>query len=222
MPQGTKLGPWLFLILINDLNLATPCSDHNAPRIWKYVDGTTASEVVIKGRESKAQQIADQVVHWSSENKMKFNSDKCKELRISFARNQTEFSPVIVNGKGLEVVQHAKLLGVTISSELSWNEDISNIVKKASKRLYFLVQLKRAKVTFKDLVLFYVACIRSILTYATPVFYCITYIFAAGVRARSKKSLLYYKLRLRLSRGFRGCRHSTDHGLYRRELQQSL
>ena len=47
----------------------------------------------------------------------------------------------------------------------------SNVVKKASKRLYFLVQLKRAKVAFQDLLLFYVACIRSILTYATPVFY---------------------------------------------------
>ena len=102
---------------------------------------------------------------------MKLNSDKCKELRISFARNQTEFSPVIVNAKGLEVVQHAKLLGVTISSDLSWNEHISNIVKKTSKRLYFLVQLKCAKIAFKDLVLFYVACIRSVLTYATPVFY---------------------------------------------------
>ena len=155
---------------------------------------------------------------------MKLNSDKCKELRISFARNQTEFSQVIVNGKGLEVVQHAKLLGVTISSDLSWNEHISNVVKKTSKRLYFLVQLKRAKVAFKDLVLFYVACIRSILTYATPVFYYALpiYIFAAGVRVRSKKSYLYYKLRPRLSRDFRGCRHSTDHGLYRRQLQQPL
>ena len=34
---------------------------------------------------------------------MKLNSDKCKELRISCARNQTEFSPVIVNGKGLRL-----------------------------------------------------------------------------------------------------------------------
>ena len=50
----------------------------------------------------------------------------------------------------------------------------------------------------------------------------ITYIFAAGVRARSKKSFLYYKLRPRLSRDLRGCRHATDHGLHRRQLQQSL
>ena len=68
---------------------------------------------------------------------MMLNSDKCKELRISFARNQTEFSPVIVNGKGLEVVQHAKLLGVTISSDLSWNEHISNLVKKAQSYFIF-------------------------------------------------------------------------------------
>ena len=76
---------------------------------------------------------------------MKLNSDKCKELRISFARNLTEFSPVIVNGKGLEVVQHAKLLGVTISSDLLWNQHISNVVKKTSKRRYFFDSAKACK-----------------------------------------------------------------------------
>ncbi len=50
-------------------------------------------------------------------------------------------------------------------------QEPSSIIKKAEKRLYFLVQLKRAYLPRKDLVLFYITCIRSILTYAIPVFF---------------------------------------------------
>ena len=71
----------------------------------------------------------------------------------------------------LEVVRSAKLLGVIITSDLSWNEHINETVKKASKRLYFLVQFKRAKLPCRDLVLFCATCIRSILVYAAPVFF---------------------------------------------------
>ena len=44
VPQGTKLGLWLFLILINDLNL----TDNLNAKLWKYVDDTTSFEVVTK------------------------------------------------------------------------------------------------------------------------------------------------------------------------------
>ena len=56
-----------------------------------------------------------------------------------------------------------------ITSDLSWNEH-NETVKKASKRLYFLVQLKQAKLPIRDLVLFYATCIRSLLVYAAHVF----------------------------------------------------
>ena len=79
--------------------------------------------------------------------------------------------PVKVGGKDLEVVTSAKLLGVTISSDSSWNEHINKVIKKASKRLHFLVLLKRAKVPCEDLRLFYTTCIRSVLDYAVPVFH---------------------------------------------------
>ena len=52
--------------------------------IWKYVDDTTTSEVTKKGQHSEAQGIGNEVVNWSIRNRVKLNTDKCKELRISF------------------------------------------------------------------------------------------------------------------------------------------
>ena len=76
-----------------------------------------------------------------------------------------------VDNKSLEVVKQAKLLGLTFDNKLSWYSHIENIVKKASQRLYFLSQLKRAKIPTADLVLFYITCVRSVVDYAVPVFH---------------------------------------------------
>lgn len=64
----------------------------------------------------------------------------------------------------------AKLLGLTISDDLTWNAHVNEVVKKASKKLYFLVQLKRSRLPPSDLVLLYLSCVRSTVDYAIPVF----------------------------------------------------
>ena len=112
--------------MINDL-------DTNA-QLWKYVDNTTVSEVVVKGGESHAQAIGNRVIEWSRENRVELNADKCKELRISFAKEQRVFDPVIIEGKEVKLVTSTKLLGLTIVNDLTWNGHVTEKTKKACKR----------------------------------------------------------------------------------------
>lgn len=75
-----------------------------------------------------------------------------------------------MEGKEVELVTSAKLLGLTIANDLTWNDHVTEITKKASKRLYFLTQLQRGS-SEQDLALFYVSCVRSVIDYAAPFFF---------------------------------------------------
>ena len=56
---------------------------------------------------------------YSTQNTDKVNSDKCKEIRISFVKDEPQFTVVV--GNQLQRVTGAKILGLTISSDLTWN-----------------------------------------------------------------------------------------------------
>lgn len=164
VPQGTKLGPLLFVLMIEDIKVTNT-------DLWKYVDDTTIAEPVAKGVTSNIQNAVDELSEASNRNKFQLNESKCKEIRISFARCQPQFDPIYINDHEIEVVETVKLLGLNISSDLKWTYHVSVIVKKASTRLYFLRQLKRANIAEKDLANFYITCIRPITEYACPVFH---------------------------------------------------
>ena len=127
VPQGTKLGLWLVVLMINDLDIKSPL-------MWIFVDDTTASEVIQKGNTNNAQGITDELIEWSRKNRVVLNPDKCKELRISFSRNPEAFDSVSIDDKEIEVVNSAKLLGITISDNLTWNAHINKLVKKTNKK----------------------------------------------------------------------------------------
>ena len=84
----------------------------NNALLWKYMDDTTASEIVSKGDQRNAQAIADTMADWSRKNRVKLNNDKCKELCISFARVERDFPPVVIDGVNIKVVESAKLLAI--------------------------------------------------------------------------------------------------------------
>ena len=105
VPQGTKLGPWLFILMINGLRVS---GFHS----WKYMNDTTVAEIVARGESSDNQSAVHAVETWSCENHMTLNANKCKVMNIDFKKNRHAFKPVIVDGKELSVVSSAKILGV--------------------------------------------------------------------------------------------------------------
>ena len=125
----------------------------------------------MKSEVSKVQQAVDELATQTSADKFQLNETKCKELRITFSHSRKNFDPIKVNGQDLECVEQAKILGLQISCDLTWNNHVSEVVKKVNKRLYFLRQLKRAQVKSEELLLFYLTCIRPVTEYACPVYH---------------------------------------------------
>ena len=143
--------------MINDLSV----KDVND--LWKYVDDSSLSESVCRDGSSNLQKYVDEFNQKSTADGFQINESKCKEFCISFAPTTREFQPITINGKIVERVTSVKLLGLTISNNLKWNNHISHFCKKVAPRLYFLRQLKRAKLPANDLILFYSTCIKPFL-----------------------------------------------------------
>ena len=86
VPQGTKLGPWLFILMINDLK--TRLDE------VKFVDDLTVYETVTRFGSSDIQHAVSEIEEWSESNLFRLNENKCKELPIDFAKNRNPFPPI--------------------------------------------------------------------------------------------------------------------------------
>ena len=96
------------------------------------------SQTIPRGSLGNVQHAVTAVEDWSRSQRMQLNADKCKEMVVDFKKISHNFSPVEVDGNELPVTDCAKILGVTISSDLKWNNHIVDCIKKVNKRLYFI------------------------------------------------------------------------------------
>jgi hypothetical protein len=94
---------------------------------------------------------------------------KRKNLSSHSKKKPQDIPHLIMEGEEIERVTETKLLGVIISNNLKWDAHVKYVVAKASKRLFYLRQLKYAGLHENELVRVYKALVRPICEYACPV-----------------------------------------------------
>ena len=144
--QGSIGGPWLFLIMINDICIV---GTGNSISIYIYADDTCLRVDLsgdIEADQEKLDQIMKDVVRYMDAAKLKFNFKKT-EFVITAPKNHEKYSQLVLNFNGQVVEQqlHARLLGLQISWDLShkWyvSEMKDNLIASLKKRLYILERL---------------------------------------------------------------------------------
>ena len=100
---------------------------------------------------------------------MKLNVKKCKFMVFNPTQNH-DFEPDLeIEGSQIETQDEMKLLGLTVSNDLSWKSNTAQMVTKAYKRLWMVKRLKNHGASLGDLTEIYTKQIRSILEFGVPV-----------------------------------------------------
>ena len=127
VPQGSVLGPLLFLIYINDL------PNNISSNIKLFADDTTLFVEVTDCNESAdiLNQDLARVKSWADQWLVKFSPEKTKLMTCSF--KSTNHPPIIFDNSLLTETKSHKHLGLTLNSNLSWSSHIDNILKSVTQ-----------------------------------------------------------------------------------------
>ena len=182
-PQGTLLGVIEYLVSSND---STDCVDPLDR--FKYVDDATVLEMIqlagllteynfrnhvandipidslyLPSQNFQSQSYISTICQWTDENQMLLNGSKSNYMIFNRTKNYQFATRLNLNGKKLESVQEVKLVGVWITSNLSWAKNTSEICRRAYARLSMITKLKYVGVSIEELLIIYVLFVRSLL-----------------------------------------------------------
>ena len=129
VPQGTVLGPLLFLLYINDL------SDNLQSTVKLFADDALLYGVITSDSDcDRLQDDLHKLEQWQNLWQMEFNPSKCKILCISNKKHPPQ-KRYLFCGVELDQVEEMSYLGITFTSKLKWNHHISSVASKATKVL---------------------------------------------------------------------------------------
>ena len=126
-PQGSCLGPLIFLIFVNDLHLHL----HDAECV-QFADDTT---LLFKHKNIRYLQFCieselKQILDWFNANKLTLNVSKCSYLLFNAGNKQCSTANLTLNDIGIPKVRFAKLLGTWIDDKLTWDTHVKKLMVK--------------------------------------------------------------------------------------------
>jgi Reverse transcriptase (RNA-dependent DNA polymerase) len=162
VPQGSVLGPLLFLIYINDL------PDKLKSKCRLFADDSLLYRKILTDEDYKIlQDDLREVMDWCCKWEMTLNLQKCEHMQLSSKR-----CPIVSDYKlsdhQLSKVTSYKYLGLHISNNLDWNKHINSVTAKANKVLYVTkLALGRASIPVKEAA--YKTIVRPLVEYSSSV-----------------------------------------------------
>ena len=173
VPQGTVLGPILFLIYINDLHT---CIEHSF--LSSFADDTRIMKEITSTQNIKSlQEDLDSAVQWSKSNNMKLHTDKfeflCHSTNRSKELKELPFSSqyyqyTTEDGSEITPTTIVKDLGINITPDLSWSPHINIITNNARKMAGWVLSVFADR-SISTMIHLYKTLIRSRVEYCCPV-----------------------------------------------------
>jgi hypothetical protein len=165
VPQGSILGPLLFLVFLNDLPL-----NIEANYISLFADDSSflVSSSDYKTLYSKCQILLNDLEQWFSENKLMVNVKKSFLISFTLSNRHRDGNinnyPLSMFESVLQEAENTRFLGVIIDKNLTWTEQILGLCGRLRSTQFILHRL-REFLPKKTLLMYYYACVESVLRY---------------------------------------------------------
>ena len=165
VPQGSILGPLLFLVFVNDL----PDSISRQSSVALFADDTKCYRPVTRVSDYEIlQSDLHNLVQWCSNWKMDLNLSKCAVSHMSRNRQPIHYDYELL-GHSIKVVDAQKDLGVVLSSDLKWNKHVDITSSKANRMLGFVRRVAMNINDFQVRKVLYLSLVRGLFAHASQV-----------------------------------------------------